>query len=508
MVAAETGAPIPELTTEAAAAWLAALCGIEPQHLGPKDPARDLKRHGAQALAERCRIVALDSLERPDDLPAFTRDDIKAWRGAPWAEQLERFQAGCLAGEPRGMRSPLHRAMVRVIGELVLDALQILVAMEEGELFFFLLAGRIPQGVYYPGRDLFLVLNPYPLNHRDSVWRCLNFLLPRALPFARWLARARVGALRPAFVVGDMRPGHFLKESLAYLDAREAALLGFLDRGGLLALITDWCAMDPLAVLPSLRRGDVLLLRSARAAERCLDLGLDAHRVFRTKSHSDAAWLRRRLGVSAGEADPARFRLLLAVDAERGRVLNQVEAFQFVLRRLRAACRARGMALHVVWDGWTVPNLPGERDLAVMAKIEAAIATITAEPGAVPDTETRIFGRSFAAKVPDIAGCDLAIATQGTAALLPSWLLARPTIVYHAASQVPNRSDLAEDSVIQLDQRAVIEEAPGAAATHGLRFSLALWGLDDALLRAVGGRLGLVREIEGPDQTATKAGTA
>lgn len=506
MVAAATGAPIPELTAEAAASWVAALCGIEAEHVGPKSPARDLARHGPHALAQRCRIVALDSGEPVEGLPRFTRDDIRPWRGAPWAEALGAFQTACLEGRERALISPLHRAPARVIGELVLDAHQILVAMQDGALCFFLLAGRIPQGVYYPARDLFLVLNPYPLNHRASVWRVLNFLLPRPLPFARWLARALRGALRPAFVVGDMRPGHFLKESLAYLDAREEALLGFLDRGGLLALITDWCAMDPLALLPSLRRGDVLLLRSVRAAERCLDLGLDAHRVFRTKSHPDAGWLRRRLGVVAHQPDPARFRLLLSVDAERGRVLNQVEAFRFVLRRLRAACRARGMALDVVWDGWTVPNLPGERDLAVMAKIEAAIAAITAAPDAAPDSETRIFGRSFAAKVPDIATCDLAIATQGTAALLPSWLLERPTIVYHAASQVPNRSDLAAHSVFQLDQRAVIEETPDAAAAHGLRFSLALWGLDDALVRAVGERLGLRREI--PDQTTMKAGTA
>jgi hypothetical protein len=506
MVAADTGAPIPELTTEAAAGWLAALCGLEAAHLGPKHPARDPALHGPHALARRCRIVTLEAAGSAEGLPRFTRDDIRPWRGAPWIEALGEFQAACLEGRERALISPLHRAPARVLGELVLEALQIVVALRDGALCFFLLAGRIPQGVYYPARDLFLVLSPFPLDHRAALTRMLGFLLPRPLPLARWLARALRGALRPAFVVGDMRPGHFLKESLAYLDAREAALLGFLDRGGLLVLIADWCAMDPLAVLPSLRRGDALLLRSARAAERCLDLGLDAHRVFRTKSHPDAGWLRRRLGVAAPASDPSRFRVLLSVDAERGRVLNQVEAFRFVLRRLRAACRARGMALDVVWDGWTVPHLPGERDLAVMAKIEAAIATITADPEAAPDTETRIFGRSFAAKVPDIAGCDLAIATQGTAALLPSWLLERPTIVYHVASQIPNRSDLAEHSVIQLDQRAVIEERPDAAAAHGLRFSLALWGVEDALVRAVGERLGLVRELA--DHTTMKAGTA
>jgi hypothetical protein len=121
-----------------------------------------------------------------------------------------------------------------------------------------------------------------------------------------------------------------------------------------------------------------------------------------------------------------------------------------------------------------------------------------------------VFGRSFTAKVAEIARCDLVLVTQGTGAVLPSWLLERPCIVYHVAGVVANRSDLASRNVFQLDQRAVVEEAPGAAPAAGNRFSLALWGLDDALVRAAGARLGLARECALPegDHTTMNAGTA
>jgi hypothetical protein len=446
--------------------------------------------------------VQLGARDLPADLPPFTAEDVKAYRSAAWLDHLRDYNAACLAGRPRFLHSPLHHQPVRIIGEFVNDSHQVHLALHGGELFFFIFVGRLPQGVYYPARDLFLVLRPNWLNQRDAIFRFLRVFLAEPLRFARFVARGMAGQLLPGFVVGDRRPGHYLKESLAYLDAAEAELIGFQQRGGLLVLIADWCAMDPLAVIPALGQGEVLTLHAATAALRLLDLGVDQHRVYRTKSHEGPQWLRRRLGIApehqADAARPDRFRVMLSVDAERGRLLNQVEAFRFVLRRLGAACAARGLALEVVWDGWTVPRLPNERDLAVMAQIEATVAEITADPALRIARQVPIFGRSAYAKVAEIAPCDLVLTTQGTGALLPSWLLDRATIVYHVAAMVPNRSDLSEATVIQLDQRAVIEEAGEGAARHGSRFTLAPWGLDEALVRAVGARLGLEREIAGP----------
>ncbi|WP_137177978.1 hypothetical protein [Roseomonas sp. AR75] len=488
-----------DATSQQAAEYLSALCGIAPEQFSYAGPPRHPARHGISALLGRCRFLQLGSRDWPADLPRPDKDDVRAYRSALWVEHLRAFHAAYLAGHPRLLRSPLHHCAVPVLGEILADSHQLYLAQHGGELFVFVLVGRLPLGIYYPARDLFLVLRPNWLDERNAAWRVLRILLAEPQRIARFVARGTAGTLRPALVVGDPRPGHYLKESLAYLDAAEAEIIAFQRRGGLLVLLSDWCAMDPLAVIPSFAQGEIQRMTSPGAALALVEAGVDAHRVYRNKTHEGPAWLRRRFGLSsvAAPAPSARFRVMLSVDAERGRVLNQVEAFRFALRRLGTACLRRGLALDIVWDGWTVPGEPNDRDRMVMAKIEAVIAEITQDLGVPVASETRLFGRSAYAKVPEIAPCDLVITTQGTGALLPSWLLERPTIVYHVAAMVPNRSDLHEPTVVQLDQRAVIEESEGAAQ-HGSRFTLALWGLDDALVRAVGERLGLERELASP----------
>lgn len=492
----------PALTPRAAAHWLAALCGIEPEHFTYRDETRDPTRHGLRSLFDRCRFADIGG-EAPAGVAAFTTEDLKAYRSGAWGDHLRDFHAAYLAGGKRRLHSPLHGGMVRVLGEVMLDASQVYLALHEGELCFFVFVGRIPQAVYYPARDLFLVLHAFPLNHPDRLMRLLKLLLGHPLPFARFLARALRGELRPAFVLGDARPGHFVKESLGYLDWAEAEVAAFLARDGLLALVTDWCAMDPLDLFPALHRADILMVNSARAGLRFLEMGIDAHRVIRTKGRNGSGWLRRRVGLDvaspgAAPRDPARFRVMISLDAERQRILNQVEAFRFVLRRLGTACAAAGLALEVVWDGWTMSHVPNEKDRVVLARIEALVAKITDGAGVTIAAQHRVFGRSFTGKLPEIAPCDLVLVTQGTGALMPSWLLERPTIVYHAAQHVKNRIDLADHGVFQLDQRAILEEPP-TVPPQGPRFAIALWGLDDALVRAAGDRLGLVPELPVPE---------
>jgi hypothetical protein len=179
---------------------------------------------------------------------------------------------------------------------------------------------------------------------------------------------------------------------------------------------------------------------------------------------------------------------MLSIDAERERILNQAEAFAFVLRILSEACRAEGSSLEVVWDGWTVPEEPDERDLMVQARIKAMIGRILDELDIPIARQTQIFDRSALAKIPELEDCDLVLVTQGTGAVIPCWLLRRPTITYHVASMIHDRSCLEDDVAFNVDQRAVLEPA----GINGARqFELAFWGLEDALRRAVGQRLSI-----------------
>jgi hypothetical protein len=512
MVEASAGSRSPAPSGREAAEYLAALCGIEPENFSFHGVKAHRARHGVQAMLARCRFVHLGESEAvAEGVPALSRTDQRLFRGSQWAEHLIKLHRAYLAGKPRTFHSPVHREPVAVIGEVVNEAQQIYLALHGEELFFYLFVGATLPGIYYPRRDLVVVPRATTRDLRTTLSTFLKLFLAEPERFARFVGLARAGRLRRAFVIGDMRPGHFAKESLAYIDAAHDELMGFLDRGGLLALIADWCSIDPLAVFPALAGGDVLSLGSERATNSLLDMGLDAHRVYRFKTHDGSAWLRQRFAslgmLPAPEAQRrARFRVMISIDAEKQRITNQVQAFRFVLQKLGKACARRGIALEVVWDGWTVPRVANEKDRAVMARIEQVIAAITDGLGIELGTRIAIFGRSSFAKVADVAACDLVLVTQGTGAVVPSWLLARPTIVYHVASVVSNRSDLSEDSAFSVDQRAIVEEAPGSPPTGPNRFAIALWGLDDALVRAVGDRLGLEREVF--DQTETNAGTA
>jgi hypothetical protein len=485
---------------EAAVEAVAALCGIAADNFLATD-----RGGGPDAMVARCRFLRM---READHGLGFTEADAKAY-GAGWRRSFEAICLDHLNGKPRLIHSPLHHVRARVVAEFMVHGHQVYVCLHEGRLFFAFQVGHFPVGLYYPAQDLFIIPDQHGYTPELALRSFLAILLANPERFAEYLARALEGRLRRAFVIGDMRPGHFIRESLGYIETREQELRAFLAKGALLVVIRDWCAMDPLVVFPFLREVDTLLVGRNSVNAAVLDLHLDAHRVLRLRTHRDSGWLQRRLlGEAAAVPAPCgSFRLMLSVDAEKARFLNQVEAFRFVLRRVGAACARLGLELELVWDGWTVANLPGEKDREVMAAIERVITAITEDLGVAIGRQERIFGLSAAAKVPALRDCDLAMVTQGTGAVIPNWLLQRTTITYHVARKVGTRSDLWEPCVVQVDQRAVIEPPAGPGADPG-RFSIALWGLEDALLRAVGQRLGLTREMEGPDQTTMKAGTA
>jgi hypothetical protein len=289
------------------------------------------------------------------------------------------------------------------------------------------------------------------------------------------------------------------------LDSAETELRRFIAGGGTVVLIQDWCAMDPVAVFPWLAEGRLLRVPSRDVAASLMEIGLDAHRVYRYRTHEDGAWLRSRVGVPDSIAPDRRFRVMISLDAERERVIDQVELFRFVLRRLHDTCSPHGLAVEVAWDGWTVSGEASQRDREVMARIETLIAAILDGLPASIGSGARIFGRAAHEKIGDVARCDLVFVTQGTGALLPSWLLSRPSIVYNIASRVSNRSDLSDDRVFQVDQRAIIEDESAASGSAGSRFAIAPWGIEDAMMRALRDRFPMARTLGSPDEDGDAA---
>ncbi|MBP0444989.1 hypothetical protein J8J14_09355 [Roseomonas sp. SSH11] len=491
----------PDEVVRQAARDLAALCGLDPRFF--RYPGRERDRaYDAGALADRCEIVDVFGPLGPGQgahgADAALLDRIRRhYRHAAWMERYGALNAAFLPHEGgRTIPSPLSGGEASILGSLPLAQYQVTPCLDDGRLIVLIGIGYMPVGLYHPAENLFLVLTDYRLPMRQVLGTFLGHFLHHPRPWRDWLWRARATGLRRAYVIGDNRPSHFIRESLAYLDAQEEALLRFGRGGGLLVQVTDWCAMDPFAVIPALAPLDRLMLKGAVLTETLLEAGYDAHRVYRTNIQPGGDWLRRRLasriGPDDGPVTGRRFRLAISLDAERQRVVNAVEVFRFVLARLGEACARDGSALEVVWDGWTVSGEAGPRDREVIDRIETMIAEITADLPVAIAAQYRIFGRDALAKLPELAGCDLVITTLGTGGVVASWLLRRPAIVYHVASAASNMADLDPATVVQVDQRAVGEPPPGdPLAGRHQRFTLALWGMEDALRRVMGDRLPL-----------------
>ena len=487
-----------------AARDLAALCRLDIRHFHYPGRERD-PAFGSNVLATGCEILDLFGPLGPGEGP-HSRDEAlharirTAYAHRGWVQHYKALNAAFLAhAGNRRIPSPLSGGEAAIIGSIPIQHYQMTPCLDGDRLIMLIGIGYMPVGLYHPAENLFITGTNFVLNMQSVLRVLLDHFLSRPLLWAEWLRRGLGPGLRRAFLIGDNRPGHFMRQTLAYIDTEEEAILGFAAKGGLMVAASDLCAMDPFALFPSLAPLDRLSLRSERMPDTLLAMGLDAHRVYRFNIHPDAAWLRRRLApvIEAAVATPVegrRYRVMISLDAERERVVNAVEVFRFALRKLGEACAEEGAVLDVVWDGWTVPGEPSARDREVMGRIEAMIAAINEglpSDGALAlGEQRRIFDRSALEKVPDLARCDLAITTLGTGAMIVSWLLQRPTIVYQEAGKAANRAYLDDGTAVDVDPRAVEALSPDDPRSGGhQRFLLAPWGLEEALRRALAGRL-------------------
>lgn len=499
---------------EAAAQYLAALCGINLLHFSYPGRVADQGTYGTRAILQNCSFL---NFFRDDD-PGGWGEDLKsrvleAYSSGQWARSYQAINGDFFKHKykARCLYSPLHDREIRILGGILLNRFQILVCEIEAELCFFFLLGKTAYSIYYPSKNLFLNLDAYIENNEGILNNFMTWLLTRPREFAAWVSLARNGQLKRVFVIGDNRPGHYIRQSLAYIDKNlDELILPFINKGGLVAVIRDWCFIDPLTVLPELNAANLLLFASKEAGENMLSLGLDVHRVYRYSTQKGSEWLRHRLAMSrireiekqkhalvneAKQGKRSCFKLMISIDSEKKRVLNQVEVFQFVLRKLGLACREAGLNLEVVWDGWTVAHNISPKDVLVMENIENVIAEIL-DGLNFPLSQVRIFGRNAEGKVDEIQDCDLAIVTQGTGAVIPCWLLKRPTIIYHVSEAISERSCLDENYAYNIDSSAILPASDNPRLVlHERKFSIALWGMEKALIKAAGDKLPIKSEL-------------
>ncbi|MGZ8216584.1 hypothetical protein [Methylomagnum sp.] len=513
-----------DFTRQAAAQYLAALCGIDILNFTYPGRIGDLDRYGKRVVLQNCTFLNFFRGAEPgqwgQDLKERT---LEGYSPRNWAKRFDIMNEDFFKHkyQARSLYSPLHDRELLILGGVLQHRFQILICCDESELSFLFLLGKNAYGIYYPSKNLFLNLDVYMEKNEGVLNAFLTWFLTRPREFAAWVTLARSGRLWRAFIIGDNRPGHYIRQSLAYIDKNlDDLILPFIGKGGLIAIVRDWCFMDPLTILPELNAANLLLLTSKDAAESMLGLGLDVHRVYRHSTYKDSEWLRHRLEMSrlreldkrrrlqVNEARPDkhhRFKLLISIDSEKQRVLNQVEVFRFVLQKLGLACREHGLQLEVVWDGWTVAHDISPKDIQVIDNIERIIVDILHDFD-MPLSQVQIYGRSAEAKIDEVQDCDLVIVTQGTGAVIPCWLLQRPTIIYHVAGAVSDRSCLDERYVYDINSGAILPDSDSAALVfHERRFSIALWGMEEALIRAAGNKLSIKQELQWVTEDAMDA---
>lgn len=506
-----------EWTREVAAQYLADLCGISISYFSYPGRATDKGTYNRRELLQNCTYL---NFFRGDESGRWGEDlknrTLVEYSGKSWGKRYKVFNDWFFKNKykSRSLYSPLHGREIFVLGGFLLNRFQVVACYDGSKLAFLFMLGKTAYAIYYPEVNLFLNLDSYVENNAGILNSFLLWFLSHPREFAAWVMLAKSGRLKRAFIIGDNRPGHYIKQSLAFIDAElHRCILPFIEKGGVVAVVRDWCFIDFASLFPELRAANTLLFNSSDAAALMLSLSLDVHRVYRYSTHSDPQWLRDRLGVckvrdsqggdliSEVESDLAKrdhFKVLLSIDAEKRRVINQVEVFRFVLLRLADACSAKGISLEVVWDGWTVAHKPSEKDIRVIGEIENIISEVVSGLS-LSLIQTKIFGMNVEAKIPHVEGCGLVMVTQGTGAVIPCWLLQCPTITYHVQEIVGDRSCLDEDFAYNIPQRAILP-LPGdtAKVPHEKRFSIALWGVESALIDAVGEYLPLHPSLECP----------
>jgi hypothetical protein len=493
--------------------YLSQLSGLDEQHFSCRGRPVDRTVFGQVALRTSCIVVDTFPIATPGAsdskiYAAMRKASHIHYRTRPWRERQNALNAAFLALRGGGtVISPLTGAEARILGNVMIGPRQATLCLDQGRLAVLLSVGQEPLCFFYPTEKLILTLSVRQLAATHGVGDFLNGFLGQPTLYAEWIKRALRQGLQPLYIIGDNRPGHFVKQSLAYLDFHEEAIASFARKGGMLAVLPDLCAIDPLWVFPKLADCSRITIRSDQASIRFLRAGFDAYRIYRATTHPDAAWLRKRLEmhnrVSSVAATQRRFKVLISVDAERMRIINQIEAFRFVLRKLGEACADEGSALDVVWDGWTVPNEPDANDLTVMERIRDQIGQIMADLPVTIRNQTVIYDRSSQNKIPEMVDCDLVLVTQGTGAVIPCWLLQRKSITYQTPTVMADRSCIDESVTFNVDQRAIYCPPPEPGTPHNVHcFELKLWGLEDALVRAVGDRLTIRREQAGMDAEA------
>lgn len=342
-----------------------------------------------------------------------------------------------------------------VTSEFHFDRFRVQFFIENSDYCLMVSLGRIPLFAYSFTQNVAVFLSAY----REKSFNILRSIIVKMVEnnfLSDDLFSAPSQKDRRALVIADERPTHFLRQTMGFLDLYiDTHIVPFLRLGGELFVVRDRCFVDPTDIYPQLNCGTIVYLNDAVAALRNVPGLRLMRRVYRGETQS-LTWANKIL-VGA-QVNDSILKVLIAVDAEKSRFLNQSACLSQVISYLHRKAVDSGRKLSISWDGWTVtPFGLGSLDKQMISRVEDTISSIEIDPTI---TSELLFDLPVKEKINKISSCNIAITPHGTAALIPSRIVKIPTITYHVAESMLIKDDVDVDTYYPVEGH-YIEEASG-----------------------------------------------
>ncbi|MDX8354497.1 hypothetical protein [Cognatiyoonia sp. IB215182] len=304
---------------------------------------------------------------------------------------------------------------------------------------------------------------------------------------ARYRATQLKAPRRPALLMGNTRPLHYVGEVVGYLYFKHAELKAlkeplqvietlnqsYFGLEKIFAPYIQSTVMRYTKVNAYCRQNDLMLISGARPSGVSL-------------SNLSAAlpWCAPILAKEAASAQQARHATLppnpmvvvISIDVEKDRFPQQQELASILLTQLVDYAADRGRRLVVAWDGWTIRAQGVTSNDHMMFERIRAITSEFERRWSEEITFTRIYDLPFAEKVAFCMEIEFFSSTHGTAAMVAGGMCGKPGFCYHnpveLATELPLRYKAVH--VLSPERAYFLEPIPEHEPQHHWPFGIDL----------------------------------
>lgn len=251
------------------------------------------------------------------------------------------------------------------------------------------------------------------------------------------------------FVIADERPTHFFRQTLGYIDVNINKIIPFIENGGGFLIIKDRCFIDPVKIFSEIKNSDFAYV-SDKTASLNISKDVKYSRKFYRTSDESLCWLNRILAKKSNDRIDNSIIFHLCLDVEKNRFLNQIDVFRGVFDFLNIFASLKNKDIKIFVDGWSIKDFGvSGRDKEIFEKIDHCFNEIN--KGFNFDYE-EIYSLDFVKKINKISMSNFSICTHGTAALIPSKILKKPTITYHVKEVMLGEMEFDSQSSYRVDE--------------------------------------------------------